>query len=125
MNEKLNNDNFVRFAMNNYDNPQCHSVDEFDEDLKRFLYLKKLFSRYRNYNELREKLIINHIIILYNLFGDYTTRMLFFKIDQQDWNSLITFLVFLERMPESVDEFGIITANRSLDEIIIKTLRKI
>jgi hypothetical protein len=125
MNEKLNNDNFVRFAMNNYDNPQCHSVDEFDEDLKRFLYLKKLFSRYRNSNELREKLIINHIIILYNLFGDYTTRMLFFKIDQQDWNSLITFLVFLERMPESVDEFGIITANRSLDEIIIKTLRKI
>ena len=123
--EKLNNDNFVRFAMNNYDNPQCHSVDEFDEDLKRFLYLKKLFSRYRNSNELREKLIINHIIILYNLFGDYTTRMLFFKIDQQDWNSLITFLVFLERMPESVDEFGIITANRSLDEIIIKTLRKI
>jgi len=125
MNEKLNNDNFVRFAMNNYDNPQCHSVDEFDEDLKRFLYLKKLFSRYRNSNELREKLIINHIIILYNLFGDYTTRMLFFKIDEQDWNSLITFLVFLERMPESVDEFGIITANRSLDEIIIKTLRKI
>ena len=60
MNEKLNNDNFVRFAMNNYDNPQCHSVDEFDEDLKRFLYLKKLFSRYRNSNELREKLIINH-----------------------------------------------------------------
>lgn len=125
MNEKLNNDNFVRFAMNNYDNPQCHSVDEFDEDLKRFLYLKKLFSRYRNSNELREKLIINHIIILYNLFGDYTTRMLFFKIDEQDWNSLITFLVFLERMPESIDEFGIVTANMSLDETIIKSLRKI
>ena len=123
--EKLNNDNFLRFAMHNYDNPQCHSVEEFEEDLKRFLYLKKLFSRYRVSDELRERLILNHIIVLYNLFGEHTTRLLFFKIEEQDWNALITFLVFLERMPECIDEFGIVTANMSLDETIIKTLRKL
>jgi len=123
--EKLNNDNFLRFAMHNYDNPQCHSVEEFEEDLKRFLYLKKLFSRYRVSDELRERLILNHIIVLYNLFGEHTTRMLFFKIEEQDWNALITFLVFLERMPECIEEFGIVTANMSLDETIIKTLRKL
>ena len=125
MNEKLNNDNFLRFAMHNYDNPQCHSLDEFEEDLKKFLYLKKLFSRYRVSQELRERLILNHIIVLYNLFGEHATRMLFYKIDEQDWNALITFLVFLERMPESIDEFSIVTANMSLDETIIKSLRKI
>lgn len=123
--EKLNNDNFVLFAMHNYDNPQCHAVEEFEEDVKRFLYLKKLFSRYRASGELRERLILNHLIILYNIFGEQTTRMLFFKLEEHDWSALTTFLVFLERMPERVDEFGIITADVALDETIIKTLRKI
>ena len=77
MSDKLTNDNFVLFAMNHYDNPQCHTTQEFEEDMKRFLYLKKLFSRYKASGELRERLILNHIIVLYNLFGENTTKMLF------------------------------------------------
>ena len=125
MTDKLTNDNFVLFAMHHYDNPQCHTTQEFEEDLKRFLYLKKLFSRYRASGELRERLILNHIIVLYNLFGEETTKMLFFKIEEQDWSTLVTFLIFLERMPEKVEDFNIVTANISLDEKVIQALRKI
>jgi len=89
--EKLNDNNFLLFAMNHYDNPQCHSLEEFDEDLKKFLYLKKLFSRYKYSGELRERLILNHIIVLYNIFGDAATRMLFYKIDESCWDALVTF----------------------------------
>lgn len=125
MTDKLTNDNFVLFAMNHYDNPQCHTTQEFEEDMKRFLYLKKLFSRYKTSGELRERLILNHIIVLYNLFGENTTKMLFFKIDKEHWSTLVTFLIFLERMPDSVDEYGIVTANIPLDEAVIQALRKI
>jgi hypothetical protein len=96
----LNDDNFLLYAMNHYDNPQCHSIDEFEDDVKRFLYVKKLFSRYRNSDELRERLILNHIIVLYNVFGDHVTNMLFFKIEQDLWSSLKSFIIFLDRLPE-------------------------
>ena len=111
--------------MHHYDNPQCHSLLEFEEDLKRFLYLKKLFSRYKNDKELRERLILNHIIVLYNIFGDATTNMLFYKIDKECWIYLTTFLVYLGRMPENVPEHGIVTSDVTLDENIITILRKI
>jgi hypothetical protein len=111
--------------MHHYDNPQCHSVQEFEEDLKKFLYLKKLLSRYKNNNELRERLILNHIIVLYNIFGESATRMLFHKIDESCWDVLTTFLVYLGRMPDELPEYNIITSNVVLDENIITTLRKI
>ena len=123
--EKLNEDNFLVYAMHHYDNPQCHSLAEFEEDIKKFLYLKKLLSRYKNNGELRERLILNHIIVLYNIFGDSATRMLFHKIDESCWDILVTFLVYLERMPESVPEYNIISSEITLDETIIATLRKI
>ena len=123
--EKLTEDNFLLYAMHHYDNPQCNSLIEFEEDIKRFLYLKKLLSRYKNTNELRERLILNHIIVLYNIFGEHATRMLFFKIDKQYWNVLITFLVYLDRMPEELKEYGIVTSQNVLDQNIIKVLRKI
>jgi len=123
--EKLNEDNFLVFAMHHYDNPQCHSVQEFEEDLKKFLYLKKLFSRYKNNGELRERLILNHIIVLYNIFGDAATNMLFHKIDESSWDSLITFLVYLGRMPDKYPECGIILSEVVLDETVIAALRKI
>lgn len=125
MNQKLNEDNFLVYAMHHYDNPQCHSVVEFEEDLKRFLYLKKLFSRYRNDGELRERLILNHIIVLYNIFGDATTNMLFYKIDEECWSPLATFLIYLGRMPDQIPEHGITTSSITLDETVIETLRKI
>lgn len=125
MKEKLNESNFLVFAMHHYDNPQCHSLQEFEEDLKKFLYLKKLLSRYKNNGELRERLILNHIIVLYNIFGESATQMLFYKIDESCWDSLITFLVYLDRMPETIPEFNIILSDIVLDEDIISTLRKI
>jgi hypothetical protein len=123
--EKLNEGNFLVYAMHNYDNPQCHSLDEFQEDLKKFLYLKKLISRYKKDNELRERLILNHIIVLYNVFGDATTNMLFYKIDEQSWDVLVTFLVYLERMPEELPNYAIKLSDIRLDETIIASLRKI
>jgi hypothetical protein len=123
--EKLNDANFLVFAMHHYDNPQCHSLNEFEDDLKKFLYLKKLLSRYKNNGELRERLILNHIIVLYNIFGENTTKMLFYKIEQALWPELITFLVYLNRMPETIPEYGIVLSDYKLDETIIATLRKI
>lgn len=123
--QKLNENNFLVYAMNHYDNPQCHSVQEFEEDLKRFLYLKKLFYRYKNKQELRERLILNHIIVLYNIFGDSTTNMLFYKIDEDSWQALATFLTYLGRMPDKIPEHNIITSDISMDTDVITRLRKI
>ena len=125
MQEKLNDANFLIYAMHNYDNPQCHSVAEFEDDLKKFIYLKKLIYRYKNAGELRERLILNHIIVLYNIFGEATTKMLFYKIEEELWPQLITFLVYLNRMPETISEYGINLTDIKLDETIIAVLRKI
>ena len=125
MNEKLTDNNFLVYAMHHYDNPQCHSLAEFEEDMKRFLYLKKLLSRYKLNGELRERLILNHIIVLYNLFNDAATNMLFHKVDKSCWDILITFLVYVERMPEELPQYGVILSDVILDEQIISTLRKI
>jgi len=78
MNQLLTEENFITYAMNHYDNSQCYTVEEFNDDLKRFVYLKKLFIRYHSDLDLKETLILNHLIVLYNLFGDNTTNMLFF-----------------------------------------------
>lgn len=123
MQEILNENNFLVYAMHHYDNPQCHSLEEFEEDLKRFLYLKKLLSRYKKDGELRERLILNHIIVLYNVFGGATTNMLFYKIDSSYWSVLITFLVYLERMPEEIPEYSIKLSDYMLDEKVISSLR--
>lgn len=125
MTEKLNESNFLLYAMHHYDNPQCHSLEEFEEDLKKILYLKKLLSRYKNNGELRERLILNHIIVLYNIFGESATRMLFYKVEKSCWDVLVTFLVYLDRMPETIPEYGIILSEIKLDETVITTLRKI
>jgi len=125
MQEKLNDSNFLVYAMHHYDNPQCHSLEEFDEDLKKFLYLKKLISRYKKDGELRERLILNHIIVLYNVFGDATTNLLFYKIDESCWDVLVTFLVYLERMPEELPNYSIRLSDIRLDERIISSLRQI
>lgn len=122
---KLNDDNFILHAMRNYDNTQCHSVQEFEEDLKRFLYLRKLFSRYQNDGDLKERLILNHLIVLYNLFGSALTEMLFFKIEKEYWPQLTTFLVYMHRMPDEVERTSIKLSDIELDQTIITALRKI
>ena len=115
---KLTDDNFVLYAMKHYDNMQCHSVQEFEEDLRRFLYLKKLFKRYTE-GELRKRLILNHLIVLYNIFGDSLNDMLLFKIDEENWPALKTFMVYLGRLEESE------LTDIALDPNIVSVLRKI
>lgn len=123
--QPISESNFILIAMHHYDNSQCTSLAEFEEDLKRFAYLKKLFSRYKENGDLKERLIINHIIVLYNLFGIVATELLFFKIDKQYWDALVTFLVYLERMPNEVPEFNIKLKNMVLDQKVIAALKEI
>lgn len=125
MQERLNESNFLLYAMKHYDNPQCQLIEEFEEDLKKFLYLKKLLARYSRDNDLKERLILNHIIIIYNLFNDAATNMLFYKIDEEYWPMLITFLTYLDRMPETVPNYSIVASEIPLDENIVDRLRKI
>lgn len=121
----INENTFLMVAMHHYDNSQCTSMAEFEEDLKRFAYLKKLFGRYKENGDLKERLILNHIIVLYNLFGIVTLELLFFKLEKQYWNALATFLVYLDRMPQEVPEFNIKLDELEIDQTIIEALRKI
>ncbi len=99
---KLTPDNINMFAIKHYDNPSCVDEKEFLDDMKRFKYLKRLFRKYDTSKELKMRLIINHIVILANVFGvDAATTLLFFKIEKNHWPLLKTFLVFLKYMPEN------------------------
>lgn len=97
--DDLTNENFLIYAMKAYDRPNC-LMSEFNEDMKRFNYLKRLFHKYRKSGELREQLILNHLMVIYNVFGpEAATRMLFFKMSKEDYSSLKTYLLFLNLMP--------------------------
>jgi len=122
---KITDNNFLVIAMNHYDNSQCTNLKEFEEDIKRFSYLKKLFFRYHQNNDLKERLILNHIIILYNLFGLITTDLLFFKIDKEYWSTLITFLIFLDKMPDEIPEFNIKLSNCIIDKSLLNLLKEL
>ena len=98
----LTPENINMFAMKHYDNPSCVDEQEFLDDMKRFKYLKRLFRKYDTSKDLKMRLIINHIIVLANVFGvDAATTLLFFKIEKNHWPLLKTFLVFLGYMPEN------------------------
>jgi len=98
----LNEDNFLLYAMKSYDKPNA-ILSEFEEDLHRVKYIKRLFKRYRTTGELKERLILNHIIILTNVFGIVpSVRILFYKLDEKDYTMLKTFLLFLNFMPDTV-----------------------
>jgi len=127
--DELNNDNFLIFAIKNYDNPSCSGMSELEDDLKRFKYLKRLFNRYEKTGDPNERLIINHLILLYNVFGNATTKMLFFKLEENYWSNLKTFLVFLDRIPEEVVYSANLPKNIETDvplnQELIDILRKI
>lgn len=129
MNEKLSETNFVLYAAKHYDNPSCFDTIEFYEDLNKFKYLKRLFSRYEETGELKERLILNHITVIYNLFGEAATRMLFFKL--KDYHSyLVPFLIFLKVCPDRIYNIGlegkdIKVSDIKLDDTIVEALRKI
>jgi len=92
--------NFPLFAIKNYENPQAVTKEDFDKDLQHFKYIKRLLKRYKNTGELKTHLLLNHFIILYNIFGEATTPMLFFKIEEELWSVMKTFVVFLDKLPE-------------------------
>jgi len=98
---ELNSENFLLFAIKNYENPQAVTREDFDKDLNHFKYIKRLLKRYKSTGELKVHLLLNHFIVLYNIFGEATTPMLFYKIDEQDLRSCLkTFVVFLGKLPE-------------------------
>lgn len=126
--DTLDESTFLLFAAKNYNNPQCYDILEFHEDLKRFKYLKRLFNKYKINKDLKERLILNHIISLINVFGpENTAKMMFFKL--KGYESLfIPFLILLSALPEKiygVDLDVIITAEIPLDNNIINILRNI
>jgi hypothetical protein len=128
--DKLDESNFLLYAAKNYDNPQCFDTIEFYEDLKRFKYIKRLFNRYDEDGDLKERLILNHIVVLFNLFGvKASIRMLFLKCRGQE-SILIPFLIALNNLPAVVENIGIdnVTTHTSdimLDENVVNILRKI
>ena len=97
---ELNEDNFLLFAIKNYQNPQAVTKEDFDRDLNHFKYIKRLLKRYKNSGQLKTHLLLNHFIILYNIFGEAATPMLFFKIESDLWSSMKTFIMFLGRLPD-------------------------
>ena len=97
---ELNEDNFLLFAIKHYENPQAVTKDDFNKDLNHFKYIKRLLKRYKNTGQLKTHLLLNHFIILYNIFGEATTPMLFFKIERELWSSMKSFIMFLGRFPE-------------------------
>jgi hypothetical protein len=97
---ELNEDTFLIFAIKNYENPQAVTQEDFHKDLNHFKYIKRLLKRYKASGVLKAHLIINHFIVLYNIFGDATTPMLFYKIEKELWSSMKTFIIFLNRLPE-------------------------
>ena len=97
---ELNEDNFLLFAIKNYENPQAVTKEDFDKDLNHFKYVKRLLKRYKNTGELKTHLLINHFIVLYNMFGEAATPMLFFKIEKELWSPMKTFIIFLNKLPQ-------------------------
>ena len=97
---ELNEGNFSLFAIKNYENPQAVTKEDFDKDLNHFKYIKRLLKRYKNTGELKSHLILNHFIVLYNIFGEAATPMLFFKIEKELWAVMKTFVLFLNKLPD-------------------------
>jgi len=121
---KINDDNFLLFAMKHYDNPQCKNIEEFHEDMNRIKYLKRLFRKYKTSGILRERLILNHLIIFTNVFGiEAASRLLFSRIEEDLHTYLKTFLVFLNSMPKNIPEVDLVMI--PLDRRIITRLREI
>lgn len=116
--DKLTEQNFLVYAMKAYQNPHCMDLEEFKDDIKRIKYLKRLLKKYNDSGVLRTRLIINHIVVLSNVFGvEPTKEMLLLKVDENMKSTLKTFLVFLNYMRD--DEM----VDVSLDQDIVKELR--
>ena len=112
--------NFKLYAAKMYNNPECLDVNEFKQDLNRFKYLKRLLKRYELTGDLQERLILNHIIVLYNVFGiEACNKMMWYKINEEHWHYLKPFLVYLNYLPENEK------VSVTMDPYIIEVLREL
>jgi hypothetical protein len=98
--DELNENNYILFAIKYYENPQSVTMEDFESDLKRIRYVKRLLKRYKNTRELKTHLILNHLIILFNVFNDAAVPLLFYNLEKELWPSIKSFLMFLNRLPE-------------------------
>jgi hypothetical protein len=114
---ELTPENWMFFAIQNYNNPHSVTYADFEEDLNRIRYIKRLFKRYDSTGELKTHLILNHIIVMYNVFGDAATPLLFYKIEATQWSYLKAFMLFLDRLPDSL--------NNNVDQECLKQLNLI
>lgn len=116
---RLEESTFLIYAAKYYDNPHCHDVVEFEEDLKRFRYLRKLFGRYKQFGDLKERLILNHMIIIYNCFGPNATEMLFMKLEEHH-TFLKPFVEYLNYLPITIEYNGtVINTDKIVSDLTI------
>ena len=119
MYEKITNDNVIMFAIKHYDNPQCEGEKEFYDDMKRFKYIKRLLRKHNDTGILKERLLLNHIIVLKNLFGaEACVTLLLFKIQKEYWETLKSFLLFLNILRS--DELSHIQEDKDVLEVLEK-----
>lgn len=122
--DRLTEENFLKFAAQNYDNPQCYSSEEFKEDLNRIKYLKRLLRKYLNGKPLKKRLILNHIMVLYNVFDLIPcARILFFRMEPDLYSPLKTFMWYLNILPDYVESVGF-TKDIPINDSILKELKK-
>lgn len=126
MSISLNESTFLLVAAKNYDNPHCYSIDEFHEDLNRIKYIKRLFGKYQETGEIKERLVLNHITVLFNVFNEATVPMLFLKLEGF-YSILKPFLILMNRMPEviNINEEILFSSDIPMDQKIVEILRKI
>ena len=129
LNDNLTEDNFLIYAIKHYNNPSCRGIQDFNDDLRRLRYIKRLLGRYRQTGEVKERLVINHLVVFFNVFGvEAATRMLFFKIKESLWPELKTFLVYLNYMPPVVivsNGLKLPESEIPLDQVLVEILRKL
>ena len=101
---ELNHENWLFFAIQNYNNPLSVTYQDFEEDLKRFKYIKRLLKRYETTGELKTHLILNQVIVLYNVFDDAATPLLFYRVEATYWSTIKAFMLFLTRLPPKLNE---------------------
>jgi hypothetical protein len=115
--DELTPENWLFFAIKHYDNPQSVTYSDFEEDLNRIRYIKRLLKRFETSGELKTHLILNHIIVMYNVFGDAATPLLFYKTEATHWSYLKAFMLFLNRLP--------LTLNKDVNQECLKQLNLI
>ena len=128
MNDKIDESNVLLYAARFYDNPNCYDTVEFYDDLKRVSYIKRLFNKYKETGELKDRLVLNHLLVLFNVFGEFSNEILFLKLSNY-LDILVPFLICINRCPKEIKNIGIEnktvhTSSINMDNYVIELLRK-